>query len=125
MREGGLVDRTLRTLAILAAVGLLAAILVFLVSVSRNGIRISISGDIRAVGIPQEIVLRIAEPVLLSMPDGTTLAATVTGAKTGPVALAFSTTLCPTCGSSMLPVRFNILTGKIEWACPQCDAAEP
>jgi hypothetical protein len=119
------VDRTLRTLAILAVVGCLAAILVFLVSVSRDGIRISISGDIRALGIPQEITLRIAEPVLLSMPDGTTLAATVTGAKTGPVALAFSTALCPTCGSSMLPVRFNVLTGKIEWACSQCNAVQP
>ena len=118
-------DRTLRILAIVAAVGLLVAILVFLVSVSRNGVRIDISGDVRVVGIPQEIALRINEPVLLSMPDGTTLAATVTGADTGPVTLAFASALCPTCGSSMLPVRFNVLTGKIEWACPQCNALRP
>jgi hypothetical protein len=125
MREGGLVDRTLRTLAILAALGLLVAILVFLISVSRNGIRISISGDLRAVGIPQEITLRMPDPVLLSMPDGTTLAATLTGNQTGPVTLAFASALCPTCGSSMLPVRFNVLTGKIEWACPQCNSVQP
>ena len=118
-------DRTLRTLAILATVGLLVAILVFVISVSRNGIHISYSGDVRIVGIPQEIALRMAEPILLSMPDGTTLAATVTGAETGPVTLAFATALCPTCGSSMLPVRFNVITGKIEWACPQCDASGP
>ena len=118
-------DRTLRILAIVAAVGLLAAILTFLVSVSRNGIRIDISGDVRIAGIPQEIALRMDEPVLLSMPDGTTLAATVTGGETGPVTLAFASALCPTCGSSMLPVRFNVLTGKIEWACPQCESVKP
>ena len=118
-------DRTLRTLAILVAVGLLVAILVFLVSVSRNGIHISYSGDVRIVGIPQEIALRMDEPILLSMPDGTTLAATVTGAETGPVTLAFASALCPTCGSSMLPVRFNVITGKIDWACPQCNALRP
>ena len=116
-------DRTLRTLAILATVGLLVAILIFVISVSRNGIHISYSGDVRIVGIPQEIALRMDEPILLSMPDGTTLAATVTGAQTGPVTLAFAAAVCPTCGSSMLPVRFNVLTGKIEWACPQCEAA--
>jgi len=90
------VDRTLRTLAILVAVGLLVAILVFLVSVSRNGIRIDISGDVRIVGIPQEIALRMDEPVLLSMPDGTTLAATVTGADTGPVTLEVASAQWPT-----------------------------
>jgi len=119
------VDRTLRTLAVLAVIGLLVAILVFVISVSRNGIRIDISGDVRIVGIPQEIALHMDEPVLLSMPDGTTLAATVTGAQTGPVTLAFGTAVCPTCGSSMLPVRFNVLTGKIEWACPRCDVSGP
>jgi len=125
MWEGGLVDRTLRTLAILATVGLLIAILIFVISVSRNGIHISYSGDVRIVGIPQEIALRMAEPILLSMPDGTTLAATLTGDQTGPVTLAFATALCPTCGSSMLPVRFSVLTGKIEWACPTCDSVLP
>ena len=118
-------DRTFRTLATLATVGLLAAILVFLVSVSRNGIHISYSGDVRIVGIPQEIAVRMDEPILLSMPDGTTLAATVSGAEAGPVTLAFASALCPTCGSSMLPVRFNVITGKIDWACPQCNALRP
>jgi hypothetical protein len=118
-------NRTLRTLALVAVVGVLVATLVLIVSVARNGIRISYSGDVRVLGIPGEIRLRIDEPVRLSMPDGTTLAATVTGPQTGPVALAFASALCPTCGSPMLPVRFSLLTGKIDWACPQCDALEP
>jgi predicted RNA-binding Zn-ribbon protein involved in translation (DUF1610 family) len=25
----------------------------------------------------------------------------------------------------MLPVRFNVLTGKIEWACPNCGSVLP
>ncbi len=115
-------DRAIRTLIILAIVGVLAAILVFVISLSRDGIRISYSGDVRIVGIPQEIRLRLDEPVLLSMPDGTTLAATVAGAQTEPVRVAFASAVCPVCGSPMLPVRFSVLTGKIEWACPQCDA---
>jgi hypothetical protein len=119
------VERSLRIVAILAVVGLLAAILVFLVSISRNGIHIEYKGDVRVIGMPQEIALRLAEPVTLTMPGGATLAATVSGAQSAPVALAFSDILCQECGSSMLPIRFNILTGKIGWACPQCGATGP
>ncbi len=118
-------ERTLRTLAVVAIVGLLAAILAFVISIGKNGIHISYSGEVRMIGIPDEIELRLAEPVVLTMPDGTTLTATVSGAQSAPVALAFSDILCQECGSSMLPVRFNVLTGKIDWACPQCGATGP
>ncbi len=118
-------DRTLRIVAIAAVVGLLAAILAFLVSISLNGIHIDYRGDVRVIGMPQEIALRLAEPVTLTMPEGTTLAATVSGAQSAPVALAFSDILCPECGGSMLPVRFNVLSGKIDWACPRCGAKGP
>jgi hypothetical protein len=125
MRKEASVDRTLRIVAIVAVVGLLAAIMVFLVSISRNGIHIEYSGDVRVIGMPQEIALRLAEPVTLTMPDGAKLTATVSGAQSAPVALAFSDILCPECGGSMLPVRFNVLTGKIDWACPRCGATGP
>lgn len=118
-------DRTLRIVAIVAVVGLLAAILAFLVSIAFHGIHIEYKGDVRVIGMPQEIALRLAEPVTLTMPDGAKLAATVSGAQSAPVALAFSDILCQECGSSMLPVRFNILTGKIDWACPRCGATGP
>jgi hypothetical protein len=119
------VEHRIRTLTLVALVGLLAAILAFLVVLSLNGIHIEYTGDMRVAGIPSEIELRLAQPVTLTLADGSTLTAAVSGAQTQPVAIAFANALCPTCGSSMLPVRINILTGKIDWACPQCGSTAP
>jgi hypothetical protein len=119
------VDRMLRTVAIVALLGLLAAIVAMLVSISLNGIRIDYAGDIRIVGMPEEIRLRMAEPVTLTMPGGTTLTATVSGVQSAPLPIAFASAVCPECGGAMLPVRYDVLSGKIEWACPVCGKTGP
>ena len=118
-------DRTLRVLGIVAIVGLLAAILAFLVVLSRNGIHIDYKGDVQIIGMPKEVALRFAGPVTLTLADGATLTAAVSGIQTAPVALAFAGATCPTCGSAMLPVRYDVLTGRIEWACPNCGKTAP
>ena len=118
-------DRTLRILGIVVVVGLLAAILAFLISIARNGVHIDYAGQVKVVGMPEEIALRLAEPVELQMPDGTTLTATVSGVQSQPLPIAFASAICPTCGGAMLPVRFDVLTGEIKWACPRCGATEP
>ena len=111
-------EKTVRWLTLFAVIGLLAAILVILIQVSRNGIRISYSGDLQVVGMPNEIALRMTEPVELTMPEGTKLTAAFPDGESIP--LAISLVPCPACGGSMVPVRWNLLTGAIEWACPNC-----
>lgn len=120
--KGGSVDRTLRVLGVVAVLGLLVVIVALLATIARNGVRITYSGDIRVVGMPAEIGLRMAEPIVLTMPDGTTLAATVSGVQSQPLPIAFASALCSDCGAAMLPVRYDVLSGKIEWACPKCGA---
>jgi len=119
------VDRTLRTLSVLALVGLLAAILAFLVVLTQSGIRIQYAGDVRVIGMPSEIQLRFAEPAVVEFAEGSTVTAAVSGDAASPVAIAFASALCPNCGGAMLPVRYHPFTGKIEWACPKCDALGP
>ncbi len=114
-------DRTLRAIALVAILGLLAAILAVLIVIALHGLRISYEGQVRMVGIPGEIALRVAEPVVLTLPGGATLDATVSGVQSAPVPVAFASATCPTCGRAMVPVRYDLLTGEIRWACPACD----
>ncbi|MGD9676059.1 MAG: hypothetical protein AB7V19_05180 [Candidatus Bipolaricaulia bacterium] len=111
-------DRTVRFTVVAVIVGLLAALLILVFTIGRNGIRIETVGEVRIVGMPSEIALRMADPVNLTMPEGTTLV----GEEGIPVSVtAFP---CPTCGSPLVPTRLNLFTGRIEWTCPVCDAAE-
>lgn len=118
-------ERTLRTLAVVALIGLLAAILGLLIVLVLHGIRIEYEGDVRVIGMPSEIQLRFAEPAVVEFADGTRVTASVSGDAASPVAIAFASALCPDCGGAMLPVRYDVLSGKIEWACPKCDPLEP
>jgi hypothetical protein len=113
------VERTLRWIALAVVIGLLLAILIVMIPMSRNGIQISYSGDVRIVGMPDEIRLRMDEPVRLTMPDGTELTAAFPEGQSIPVAI--SLVLCPTCGGGMVPARWNLFTGEIEWICPTCN----
>ncbi len=118
-------QKTLRALAFAALLGLLASILVLLIVLLTNGIKIEYAGDVRVLGMPSEIALRIAEPATITIADGATITAAVAGTRDAPVGISFASALCPTCGAAMLPVRYDVLTGKIEWACPQCTAPKP
>jgi hypothetical protein len=112
-------DKALRWATLIAVVALLGAALTILFVIGREG------ATLHVTGIPSEITLRVTEPVTLVMPDGARLSATVEGDAAIPVELSLALPICPTCGEPMVPVRFNLLSGKIEWACPRCDAATP
>ena len=111
-------DRTIRFTVVAVIVGLLAALLILLLTIGRNGIRIETVGEVRIVGMPSEIALRMAEPVRLTMPEGTTLV--------GNADIPVSVTVfpCPTCGGPLVPTRFSLFSGEIEWTCPACNAAK-
>jgi len=66
-------DRTIRFTVVAVILGLLAALLILLLTVGRNGIRIETVGEVRIVGMPSEIALRMADPIRLTMPEGATL----------------------------------------------------
>ena len=111
-------ERTVRLAIMTTIIGLLVAILILLLTVGRDGLRIQTVGEVRIVGMPSEIALRMADPVKLTMPEGTTL---VGDAGIPVTVTAFP---CPKCGGAMVPTRFNLFTGKIEWTCPTCDAGK-
>lgn len=112
-------DRALRWATLVAVVALLGAALTILFVIGREG------ATLHVTGIPSEITLRMIEPVALVMPDGARLSATVEGAAAIPVELSLAFPICATCGEPMVPVRYNLLSGKIDWACPHCAAAAP
>jgi hypothetical protein len=112
-------ERAVRWIAVVTVIGLLAAILIMLVQVSRDGIRITYSGDLQIVGMPDEIALRMDEPVRLTMPEGAQL---TTGLSDGQsIPLSISLAAGPNCDGPMIPVRWNPFTGKIEWRCLSSD----
>jgi hypothetical protein len=106
-------ERTVRWIAVIAVIGLLAAILVVLIQVNRNGIQISYSGDLKIVGMPDEIALRMAEPVRLTMPEGTQLTAAFPDGQSIP--LSISLAAGPDGDGTLIPARWNPFTGVIEW----------
>ncbi|MEW5827236.1 MAG: hypothetical protein AB1778_10450 [Candidatus Bipolaricaulota bacterium] len=108
-------DRALRWATLIAVVVLVGAALSILFLLGREG------ATLRVTGIPTEITLRMVEPVQLVMPDGTHLEASVSGTTALPVELSLDLATCPTCGEPMVPVRYHLFTGEIEWACPHCD----
>lgn len=111
-------DRTVRFTVVAVIVGVLAALAIVLLTIGRTGIRIETVGEVRLVGMPSEIALRMDEPVQLTMPEGTTLV--------GDAGIPVTVTVfpCPTCGKPLVPTRINVFTGEIEWTCPTCEAAK-
>ncbi len=107
-------------LALVAAILLLAAILVMLISISRNGLDIRVQGDVGVDGLGDQITVHLAadEPIVLSMPQPVQMVATGPDGEAVPATLALAT--CPECGGPMLPTRWNPWTGEIEWTCPAC-----
>jgi len=98
--------------ALVALIVLLAGILVLLVQINRYGLTINVTG---AVSLADA---KVDGEVTLIMPEAVNLIAT--GPEKGPVPGSLSLLPCPQCRGSMLPVRFNLFTGKIEWRCADC-----
>ncbi len=100
--------------AFLLLVALLAALLFFLVDLDKNGITLNLSGRIdladSATGTLGKVDLVMEKPV--------SLIATGPGSAAIPAHLTVAT--CPKCGGSMVPVRWNPLTGEIIWQCLEC-----
>ena len=105
--------------AVLIAIALvLTAILAVLVTVAIRGIRFEHSGTV-AFGVDGgAITLTMAEPVRLEMPTPATLVAT--GPDGESIAMSLSLVECPECDTAMVPTRWNLLSGEIEWTCPAC-----
>jgi hypothetical protein len=106
-----------RTAAFALTICLLAAILAVLLLITTQGIRIEHTGSVALTGMADDVSLRMADPVVLQMPDAVQLNAT---SNEFPISLDLVS--CPECGGAMLPVRWNLWTGEIEWACPACGA---
>ncbi|MFO8034537.1 MAG: hypothetical protein R6U88_05185 [Candidatus Bipolaricaulota bacterium] len=94
--------------ALLVVVGLLAALLVVLVNVLDGGIELRVAGQVEVTGAlePQEanVTLEIPEPVLVELSEGVDVQAQVermpgTWSELG----------------VLLPARWNLLTGELEW----------
>lgn len=115
-----MIARSTRWAAWVLVCGLLAAILVVLIGITQHGIRIEYAGDVRIVGMPSEIALRMPEPVQLEMPNGAQLTASVSDGTDIPLSITLLT--CPQCGGPLLPTRWNVFTGEIDWTCPACGA---
>ncbi|MEA3238313.1 MAG: hypothetical protein U9Q94_00795 [Candidatus Bipolaricaulota bacterium] len=96
--------------ATLAVIFLLAGILVVLIHVGRTGITVNVTGRVGLENATDGIDLTMPTPVNL----------VATGPENQPVSTDLSLFRCPKCGGTMLPVRFNMLTGQITWKCPEC-----
>ena len=95
-------------------ISLLSAIIVLLVQIGRDGIPIRLGGQVEVVnaatGVTGEVSLVMPTPVNLI----------ATGPQEEPIPANLAVTACPQCGGSMLPVRWNLWSGKIEWRCLEC-----
>lgn len=119
-RQGrrGTINETARTVALAAIALLLVAILAVLITLAWRGLRIDHTGTVAIGGMSDAIPLEMTGPITLTMPEPARLIAT--GPDGAPILAEFAVLSCPTCGGGMVPTRWNLLTGKIDWVCPSC-----
>jgi len=60
----------------------------------------------------------MTDPIQIEMPEAVQLVASGPDGGAVPVELEFIS--CSSCGGTMVPVRWNLWTGEIEWVCPTC-----
>lgn len=101
---------------------LLAAILAVLVSIVWRGIEVKHTGSVSLESMTDGIPLRMEGPVVLETSEPVRMVATGPTSESIPVDVAFIP--CPKCGGPLLPVRWKLFTGEIEWGCPACGEAE-
>lgn len=98
---------------------LLVAILATLITIAWRGVRVEHTGAVSLEAMAEGIPLRMEGPVTFQTPDPVRMITTGQTTDSVPVALSFLP--CPSCGGTMILVRWNLWTGEIEWACPTCD----
>jgi hypothetical protein len=108
------------TVATVASIFLLSAILFTLVWLGRGGLTIHVTGSVSLANDSDQIQVNLTmdAPVVLSLEEPAQLVATGPGGE--PIPASFSFAKCPTCGGTMLPSRWNPWNGEIEWTCPTC-----
>jgi len=119
------VDKTPQTVALSLIAFLLIAILATLITIAWRGVRVEHTGAVSLGGMLDPIPLQMNEPITIQMPEPARMIATGAGADAIPVDLSLP--VCPKCGGSIVPVRWNPWTGAIDWSCPICGdgPAEP
>jgi hypothetical protein len=111
-------NRALQIVALVVFAVLLASVLFELIDISRHGIRLELTGSVNVNGMPEEVGLKMGEPVTLMFEEPANV--TVSGPEGGAIPASLSLLSCPSCGSPMLPVRWNPWTGEIDWVCTVC-----
>jgi len=99
--------------AVIVLIGLLATVLAVLWQINRDGVTVNLSGQVNladAAGVAGEVNLVMSEPVSLI----------ATGPQETPIPANLSVVPCPQCGGNMLPIRWNLLNGEIQWRCLEC-----
>ena len=99
--------------ALIVLIGLLATVLVLLWQINRDGVRVHLSGEVKladTTGVAGEVSLVMTEPVNLI----------ATGPRETPIPANLSVVPCPQCGGNMLPIRWNLFSGEIQWRCLDC-----
>ncbi len=101
------------SVALIVLIGLLATVLVFLWQINREGVTVRLSGQVKladTTGVAGEVSLVMSEPVSLI----------ATGPQETPIPANLSVVPCPQCGGNMLPIRWNLFSGEIQWRCLEC-----
>ena len=94
--------------------GVLGTLLAVLIDIDRHGVTVTIGGKVDLVGSAPGILGRVD----LTMAKPVSLIAT--GPNNAPVPARLAIATCPKCGGSMVPVRWNLITGEIVWKCLEC-----
>ncbi len=100
-------------LMLVAMIAVFAGLMYVLVGVQRDGIRIRVEGDVMLGSSNSEGPARVE----LVMPEAVQL---VGAAEDGSVSAEIGIFNCPGCGGAMVPSRWSLLSGEIEWQCVSC-----
>ncbi len=104
---------------------LLGSVLFSLVSISTRGLTVHVTGTVNLADVdrPIEVQLVLDTPISLVLSDQP-VRLVASGLEGDAIETAFSVARCSACGEGMIPVRWNLWNGTIEWACPSCDETE-
>ena len=95
-------------------IGILAALLTVLIDIDRHGVTVNIAGKVdlakNEAGTLGKVNLVMEQPVSLI----------ATGPGNAAIPMNFGVATCPKCGGSMVPIKWNPLTGEIVWQCLEC-----
>lgn len=103
----------------------LATVLVLVLFMGLRGLTINVTGTVLLSegSDPVEVRLTLEQPIPLVV-VGDPVQLVVGGADGGAIPAEFSFGTCPECGGTRLPLRWNLWTGQIEWACASCQGAD-